>query len=161
MADEFIKIQVHGLDKVINGLSNLNGDLSKTMHSAGKEAGSEIITSEGLKKYPPETDANRPPTPYYIRGRGMQVGGRRVPEYNTGKSEGYGTQFYIKPQGHFSTAIGNRASYAPFLTDKENQSKAMAAKGWRKLWDVANEGIHKINQIYQGWIDRLIRMNNL
>jgi hypothetical protein len=160
MADEFLKIRIEGLDRVISGLGKMNGDLSDTLRAAGKEAGDEILNTRGLRGYPPATDANRPPTPYYVRGRGMQRGGRRIPEYNDGKSERYGTQFYIKPQGKFSTAIGNRASYAPFLGGEE-QAEAMAKIGWRKLWDVAKEKIDKIEKIYQGWIDRLIRKHDL
>jgi hypothetical protein len=161
MADEFLKIRIEGLDKVISGLEKMNGDLSDTLRLAGNEAGDEILNTKGLRSYPPVTDANRPPTPYYVRGRGMQRGGRRIPEYNDNKSEkSYGTKFYIKPQGKFSTAIGNPVSYAPFLGGEE-QAEAMAKIGWRKLWDVAKEKIDKIEKIYQDWIDRLIRKHGL
>jgi hypothetical protein len=161
MADEFIKVQVTGLDKVINGLSKMNGDLKRTWHAASREAASEIINTEGLKRYPPETEANKPPVPYYIRGRGMETA-----RGNNLKSERYGTQFYTQiPAGTMNTIIGNRASYAPFLTgskgDIHEQAKAMGKKGWRKLWDVAKEKTGEITRIYQGWIDRLIRKYNL
>jgi hypothetical protein len=33
----------------------------------------------------------------------------------------------------------------------------MGIKGWRKLWDVAIEKRDKINDIYQAWINKLIR----
>jgi hypothetical protein len=81
---------------------------------------------------------------------------------NNLKSERYGTQFYTQiPTGTMNTIIGNRASYAPFLADDDRQARAMAKKGWRKLWDVAKEKTGEITRIYQGWINRLIRKYNL
>jgi hypothetical protein len=159
--DQFINIQIVGLERIQKGLAAMNGDLKKTFHGAAVEMAQEIIDTKGLKSYPPASEANSPPTPYYIRGRGMQRAGRRKPEYNDNKSEKYGTQFYTKPSpAAFQVTIGNRASYAPFLAGNE-QAKAMAKHGWRKLIDVANEKTKKITKIYQDWIDRLIKIHGL
>lgn len=67
-----IEIEVKGIDKIISGLKRFPEEIKKNFSQAGQEAATEIINTKGLAVYPPETDANRPPTPYYIRGRGMQ-----------------------------------------------------------------------------------------
>ena len=40
--------------------------IAEAIRGAGKETGAEIIETPGLGRYPAATDANRPPTPYYI-----------------------------------------------------------------------------------------------
>ena len=150
MANE-IKITVVGLDKVLAALSKFPNQIAKYVTQAGDEAANRVILNErGLKKYPPATSANMPPTPYYIRGRGMQY-----KTYNTNSSERLGTQWYVKKAG-LGTEIGNRASYARYVVGEE-QALFMAPKGWRKLYEVAMEKKDKIKAVYQAWINKLIR----
>jgi|SRR3972149_4052842 len=148
---EIIKIDVTGLDKLQKKLDKFGNEIQAEMSEAGKAAANEILNTEGLRAYPPATEANTPPTPYYIRGRGTQT--KKGNKFN---SERYGTLFTIKPFGKLGTLIGNRASYAPFLGGAR-QARAMAAKGWRKLSDVATEKIPAITKIFQKRIDYLIK----
>ena len=146
-----IKITVVGLDKVLAALSKFPNQIAKYVAQAGDEAANRVILNErGLKKYPPATSANMPPTPYYIRGKGMQY-----KTYNTNSSERLGTQWYVKKAG-LGTEIGNRASYARYVVG-EQQASFMAPKGWRKLYEVAMEKKDKIKAVYQAWINKLIR----
>lgn len=149
-----LEIKVKGLDKVLDGTKKLVREIEWGMTKAGQEASKEIVETEGLQKYPPTTAANRPPVPYYVRGEGMQTA-----RGNDGKSERYGTQFYTK-QSDYTTTIGNSAGYAPYLGGDE-QARAMARIGWRKLYDVASEKIGKITQIFQAWIDKAINKSGL
>ena len=146
-----IQIEVKGLDKLQRGMTQFPKEIGRNMSEAAHEAGKEIVETKGLQKYPPETDANKPPTPYYVRGRGtVTKSGLRA------TSENYGKQFYVKREGQ-STMIGNRASYAKYLTGKDDQARAMARIGWRKLIDVAKEKVSIIKRIYQAWIDKTIK----
>lgn len=145
-----IKIEVVGADKIVAGLKRFPEEIKNNFAAAGQEAAEEIIGTEGLAKYPPETDANRPPTPYYIRNRGMQYKTK-----NTGKSERYGTQFYTKKE-NYGTIIGNRASYAKYLAGEE-QARHMAKIGWKKMIDVAKEKIGLITTIFNKWADYTIK----
>ena len=79
MADNGVRIEVRGLDKLLPKLDQVREQIGKTLQSAAKESLTEVLDTEGLRKYPPETDANRPPYPYYERGRGTWTG----PGYNT------------------------------------------------------------------------------
>ena len=144
-------IEIKGIDKIISGLKKLPEEIKKNFTAAGQEAATEIINTKGLAIYPPETDANRPPTPYYIRNRGMQYKTR-----NNGKSERYGTQFYTKSDG-YGTIIGNRSSYAKYLAGENEQAKHMAVIGWKKLIDVAKDKIGIVTNIFNKWADYTIK----
>ena len=150
MADEFITIRLKGAERIIAALKKFPDAIRKAMTGAGREAASGILRTEGLKRYPPATAANVPPTQYYIRGRGTQYKSR-----NLGNSERLGTQFYIDPRS-YNTAVGNRASYAEYVVG-EKQAKAMGRIGWRKLGDVARERIAQITETFQKWTDRTLK----
>lgn len=154
MADDFT-IKVEGLDKLIQKLGMWDNIITDTLQAASLEASNEVLNTQGLRSYPPMTDKNMPPEPYYIRGRGMQYKNR-----NDGRSERYGTQFYVISSG-YTTTIGNRASYAPYLAGEHDQARKMAEKGWRRLVDVVMEKMPKIRDIYQGWINRALKMIGL
>ena len=148
---EFIHIEVTGIDKLIAGLNKFPQQIHKNMGAAGAEASKRVIlVTPGLQKYPPPTAANQPPEPYYIRGRGTQT-----KSGNRGGSERLGTQFYTDAAG-MNTTIGNRASYADYVVG-EGQAHFMAPKGWRKLYEVAQEKTAQIVKVYQAWIDKTIR----
>ena len=150
MPDNMIKIQVIGLDKVMAKLNRFPREIARYLGQAGEEAAKRVILkTRGLQLYPPATAANRPPTPYYIRGRGTQYKTR-----NLGNSERYGSQFFTKSEG-YTTEIGNRSSYAVYVGG-EKQPEHMAGKGWRKLLEVAQEKMSQITKVYQAWIDKLI-----
>lgn len=149
---DVIKIEVQNLDKLRRALREFPKQSSSYLWGAGQEAAKKIIfPTVGLKKYPPRTSANLPPPPYYIRGRGTQTATRG----NLGNSERLGTQFTIERYREDGVKIGNRASYAPFVIGEE-QARAMASKGWRKLPDVVNEKMPDITDVYNKWIEKLL-----
>lgn len=147
-----IKVTVQGADKLKANLDKFPRQISKYLQAAGKEAASlEIFPTEGLKKYPPLSAANQPPTPYYIRGQGTQTASG-----NKQESERAGTQWYVKPAEKFGTEIGNRASYGRWLYG-EGQAQAMGRIGWRKLVEVVDEKMTRITERYQAWVNKLIK----
>ncbi len=148
-----LHVKVTGLDKVQAALAQFPRDLERYTQAAGQEIGSEILNTEGLRRYPPAGSANAPPYPYYIRGRGTQTSAR----YNTGSSERLGTQFYVQASAStYMTEIGNRANYADYVVG-EGQAHFMGPKGWRKLSAVAQEKLETLRGIYQRWIEKMIR----
>lgn len=147
-----IKVDV---SKVIAAFNKFPKIAKETLVGAGNETYSEVISTVGLKRYPPADGANAPPPPFYKRGVGMVY--KSGP---TNNSERYGTKFTGRTIG-WSVFVGNTASYARLLTGKDTQSPRMAARGWRRLWDVAQEKISRIQRIYQLWVDRALRNSGL
>jgi hypothetical protein len=149
MSDDF-SFKVEGIDKLAANLDRLGRKLLVYMAEAGKKSADVILETRGLEKYPPETPANLPPTPYYVRGRGTQYASYLKPT-----SENLGKKWYRKVAGS-STRIGNVASYAKWVHGDE-QAEAMKKIGWRKLTDVATEKFTMIKKIYQDWVNKAIR----
>lgn len=150
-----INIRVDGLDKVMSNLAIVGRDLPKTLQGARYEISDAVLNTRGLRRYPPATDANRPPIPYYIRGRGMQYR-----NHNNGKSEKLGTRWQVSPYRQTGILIENPASYARYVHGEE-QASAMARIGWRKLYDGALEKVPVITEIYNKWINKLIEKYGL
>jgi hypothetical protein len=146
-----IEIKIVGLKELQRALKKAPDRIKEILVQAGDEVGYDVILSTvGLKSYPPETSANQPPTPYYIRGRGTQL-----EDGNLYNSERLKTQFYVKSQP-LKTYIGNQVSYAPYVVGDE-QSKVMKYIGWRKLLDVALEKKEQIVKVYQGAVNYALK----
>lgn len=150
MAD-IIYIEVKGADRIAKGLKEFGDEIRNIMKYAGNDVANVVLDTEGLRKYPSLTDANRPPVPYYIRGKGTQYKRR-----NSGKSENYGKRWHVQ-SSYGNVKIGNSASYAPYLADEDLQAKHMASIGWRKLIDVVKEKKVEIVKVLQNWNDYIIR----
>jgi len=145
-------IRVEGMDKLEKFARRFPAEIKRNMLAAAQEASAKILLpTKGLQEYPPETAANRPPTPYYIRGRGMQYASG-----NKGNSERLGTQWYTKAIGWGGAEIGNRASYARWVHGEE-QANAMAKIGWRRLVDVAREKTGEIIRVFDKWVNYTLR----
>lgn len=149
MADDY-RIEIIGLDRITAALKNYQDKIDLYLGQAGDESAKLVLRQPGLKKYPPATAANKPPFPYYIRGRGTQTKTR-----NLGNSEKYGTRFYTAVKGREVT-VGNSASYAKWLAG-DTQAAHMGRIGWRKLSDVVNEKLPEIRNIYQKWVNKLAK----
>lgn len=155
MSNDNISIEVKGLKEIDAKLKKLGVSLEKYAQQGFMESSKDILKTQGIQKYPPATDANLPPTPYYIRGRGMQYKAS-----NDGKSERYGTQWHVE-KVKWGIKIGNRASYAKYLTDEKEQARAMARIGWKKLSDVVKERMPKIKRTVDASIKAAIRKAGL
>jgi len=153
MADESIHIEIKGIEKLMAALNRFPQKIQSYMGQAGHEAANRVILpTEGLKKYPPETAANQPPSPFYIRGKGTQTKSR-----NYFNSENLGKQWYEQRSG-MDMRIGNRASYARYVHGEE-QAKAMTMKGkkWKQLFKTAKEKVGDIKKVYDAWVAKAIR----
>ncbi len=175
MSPDKIVFEVKGLDVLSRNMDGFGKKIGRLGELAGADVAREILDTPGLRKYPAATAANaagRMKTvtfstgktvnfrmAYYIRGRGLMTPTKGGGWKQTGSSERYGTQYGTRPVTH-GVEIFNRVSYAHWLAG-DDQAKAMAGIGWRKLYDVAMEKAGKIGEIYQGWIDKIIKELNL
>jgi len=156
MPDESLQIEIVGLDKLLAAFEKFPTKVAANLGIAGLESANKILDTKGMRNYPKGTKANKPPTPYYIRGRGTQSS----PGTNLYNSENLGKQWVIERKG-LQTSIGNRASYAKWVHDDKLQARAMHKIGWRKLFDVAKEKLGAIQKVYQQWVDKTLRDVNL
>lgn len=151
MTQPALEVELKGLDKLNKALKQFPKKVIKNLGAAGKEAAEDVILpTEGLRNYPPETAANKPPTPFYIRGVGTQTQSR-----NYLNSERLGTKWNVTSRG-YETKVSNPASYARYVHGEE-QAGAMAEIGWKKLYDTAKKKLKQITRVYQGWVDKTLR----
>ena len=150
-----IHIDVKNVDKILKKFDRVKDVLPKYVEAANKQSASEILKTQGLKKYPPATAANKPPVPYYIRGRGTQTASG-----NKLNSERLGTKWKTVPYGHLGMKISNPVTYAHNVHG-ETQPWFMKRIGWRKLLEVAKEKVGIIAGIYDRWVAKLIRDSGL
>ena len=139
-----------GLKKLTTALVRFPVVIPKNMALAGLEAINMVLDTEGLRAYPPETSANRPPTPYYIRGVGTQTS-----LGNLGNSENYGKKWTVESESFMAKAT-NTASYSPDLGG-ENQTWWASAYGWKKLFSTAKAMLPEIIKIYDAWMEKTIK----
>lgn len=155
------RIVVRGLDKLTTALGQFPDAIKTNLAAAGKEAAETVVLdTEGLRRYPPATDANAPPYPYYIRGRGTQTS----EGHNNLKSERLGTRFYVRSEvggaGLVRTTIGNNASYAKWVVG-EQQAGHMKPLGWRQIGDVVRLKAEQIKQVFENWVTYTLKQLGL
>ena len=151
-----ISVEVVNEDVVRKNLEKVGGDLPRYLQGARIEITDGILNTKGLRSYPGATEANQPPVPFYIRGRGMQY-----KFGNNNKSQRLGTQWQSIPYGKIGMKISNKVTYAPYVHGEETQAGAMARIGWRKLFSVAKEKTGFIRDVYNNWVDQLLRKHGL
>ena len=145
-------IEIHGLDRLQAAFEKFPQRVVRNLTQAAHESATDhILPTVGLQHYPPETAANRPPTPYYIRGTGTQTSAW----HNTLKSQNLGKQWHVRRFG-VGAKIGNRASYSEHVHG-EKQAGHMAKIGWRKLFEVAKEKVPAIQKVYNNWVAKTLR----
>ena len=143
---ENVHIEIKGLARLQAALRQFPAEVKRQMSQAGHDASEEVLKTRGLRTYPGETSANRPPVPYYIRGSGTETA-----HGNLGNSEELSKQWYVRKG--WSTKIGNRASYAKWVHGKDTQASAMARIGWIKLIDGAEKKRKQVTRIYQRFVN--------
>jgi len=145
-----LRLEIENLTNLLRAFQLYPEEVVKALVQAGDEAiKGVLLPTEGLQNYPPITEANLPPEPYYRRGFGIIAKNKKYPV-----SEQLGKQWYITFSGT-QIEVGNRASYAEWLHG-EDQANAMGGIGWRKIEEVAEEKKGSMERIYQAWIDRII-----
>ena len=147
MSEIWLDIKMKDLQEAI---AKSPREIALAIKGAGEQVSKEIIKTVGLRTYPPLSDANLPPTPYYKRGLGTVYASG-----HDGSSEDYGKQWNTKVYGD-RVVIGNSASYAQFVGG-DKQPFHMYSKGWRELANVARSKIMRIRGIYEQWIARALK----
>jgi len=143
-------IEIKGMEQLQAKLKRFKQELGAYVTSASVEESESLLDNTvGLRKYPPETAANKLPTPYYIRGMGTQYKSR-----NNMKSEQLGTKWVVK-KAPFGARVMNTASYSQYVHGKK-QASALANIGWRRIDDVFPGAKDKIVKRIDVWIKKLL-----
>ena len=135
---------------MIRGVINKFNDVIGKVRRSADEFESLAVFGSGLaarhvqeqmQQYPPESDANRPPAPYWVRGVGKIDKDGRIIEPSQHYKDSWRTE-KVKE----GTALTNDASYAVWIAKRDKQFHVHTARNWPTIEDVVED---------QGFVDLL------
>src|SRR3990167_9393680 len=131
-----ITVDIQGATELALRMQNSVAFMRRETISAMQDS-NEMVAQEAAI-YPPETEANFPPPPFYIRGVGTQISDT----LNFNESEQLGTRWVTDINTSNKEVLGeidNTASYAPFVHGRQGQKSYHAGRGWRKVTAIAKQ----------------------
>ena len=155
---DFISIEVRGDEEIAayfdQSAVRLRGEMRRATISATHAVGEDAAV------YPPETEANFPPAPYYIRGAGTQISN----DFNIGESEQLGerwTERVTFSATEIKGEVTNVASYAPHVQGRTAQDPLHAGHGWRTAGKILQDNISRVRDIFNTAIYRALLRREL
>ena len=151
-----IEIKITGLKEIERKLNAIPGQLRRVQDELSGAAARIVLADRGGGKplYPPTTEHNQPPAPYYERGVG-----EHWLTYTDYTSERMHEKFITETRG-WATHIRNTASYSPDVIG-DTQMPLMKQIGWRKLIDVAREKVPEITKAWNRIVNKAIKQAGL
>lgn len=143
---------------IVKGITELQAKIKKfraqmlgVVSPASEDESNKLLDNTvGLRKYPPLGPGNAPPTPYYIRGTGMQY-----KSHNDNRSEQLGSRWVVK-KILGGVNVYNTASYYKYVHG-ERQSYRMAEIGWKKTSEVFPKFVPEILKKIKSTFDMLMK----
>jgi hypothetical protein len=129
-------VKVVGLDELLAKMRRLAGSdvADKTLIAYAEEV------KERGTVYPPETEANQPPPPYYIRGQGTNTGSsiRKTSDDMKHKWE-------LKKSS--SIVLSNAAKYSEYVQGRY-QPTYHKQRGWINIYQFAHDNLSRLKEIF-------------
>ena len=147
-------IRIDGLAPLIRKLDTLQ-KLEKIKPALRASA---VHVKGKISKYPRSSEANVPnQRRWYERGYGSRwmrrdgsIGGKKT-------SETLGKRWAVREErGGMTQIIGNNASYAVFVQDKDEQAAFHALRGWSTAQQVAQDETPVVIRFVQDEIDKIL-----
>ena len=134
-------VQIVGLDELTRKMQKLaDGKIvDETLYLFAKDVKDHL---EGQENYPPESEANRPPVPYYERYRGTQTASG-----NKGNSEQMGRQWKIVRSAK-QIILKNTASYSGYV-EGIKQTWYHKERGWPLAHKVGEQLLPRLFEIFK------------
>lgn len=126
---------------------------------------SDLRDEFSFENYPPESSANMPPPPYYIRHKGQQISDEinLLNSQKFGSSWLYGVEYTAgTPEGYLKSdkGDGTPVTYAPYLVGRGTQAGFHAQRGWPIFEDVVDDFVDNFEivlaQEYQKDLEEIV-----
>lgn len=131
--------EMRGADKLLRDLNEVTTIIAKAAPEELMAMGEDIV--EVMQEYPPESEANQPPPPYYIRGTGQIGRGGNL----TKSSENLREQWTVTPEREgqevSAVVVRNTVTYAGWVHGMFLQTAFHARRGWKRLGDVGRQAV--------------------
>lgn len=132
-----VKATISGVKQYIAELVHFRKvGIKETLYGGTEESLRDVMSA--MQQYPPESEANRPPYPYWSRGTGrIHASGNVNPV-----SQRYGDSWELEVRQTKDGAEGmlsNSASYAPWVGSRQSQAWFHRARGWPTIENEAEK----------------------
>jgi len=146
MPSNFISIDLKGVTKML--VRYEQGDLVAQQLLTKSMQQAVDLTGANAEIYAPESEANQPPTPYYIRGVGTQYANS-----NRGESKQLNTHWNKVVELHDNGVVGRVSNDAPYGHWVHGQTMQawfhkLADRKWRTVGKIASDMRPKINAVF-------------
>src|SRR3990167_2110207 len=151
-----IEIEIKGLEELQARLNAGENAIMPELYR-GMNKATQLVKRDA-EKYPPLSEANAPPPPFYIRGVGTQYRNGR----NRGESQHMNDNWYAQVQlaGKDVSGIVVNAltTYAPWLHGLTRQLDLSRARGWRNVTVIAESNAKRVTDIFDDIARRIARI---
>ena len=153
-----IDIKIEGTDQLAKRLKTAGDLIRKTAMLGGMQDATKYV-AQNAAVYPPTTEANAPPPPYYIRGTGTQYA-----SYNRRESEQLNLHWDRRVSERGDSVQGvveNLVSYAPWTHSVVRQSWFHKMRGWRNIERIKSDVEQGVVKIFRDGVERALRVFGL
>ena len=150
-----IDIKIEGI-KELSGRLDKVSDLIRKMAMLGGMHDATKYVATNAAVYPPTTEANVPPPPYYIRGTGTQYKG-----YNRNESEQLNLRWdrIVSEKGDdVQGVVENKTTYAPWVHGVVRQRWFHKTHNWRNIERIKNDVEQGVVQIFRHGVEKVLRL---
>jgi len=150
-----IKIDIQGDKELAAKLRQVESAIRRTAMAGGMQDATKYV-AQNAAVYPPTTEANAPPPPYYIRGTGTQYA-----SYNRRESEQLNLHWDRRVSERGDSVQGvveNLVSYAPWVHSVVRQSWFHKMRSWRNIERIKQDVEQGVVKIFRDGVERVLRV---
>ena len=155
-----ISIDIKGNKELVAKLRQVESAIRRTAMAGGMQDATKYVATNAAV-YPPTTEANAPPPPYYIRCTGTQYA-----TYNRQESERLNLHWVpsvnVKVReggiGSVRGVVENRTSYAPWTHSVVRQSLFHRMRNWRNIERIKQDVEQGVVKIFRDGVEKALRV---
>lgn len=154
MPTNFIDIETKGVQRMINRMQQ--GDLVAQQLLVGTMQQAVDLTAANAAVPAPLSEANQPPTPYYIRDVGTQYA-----DHNRGESQHLSKSWAgvveIRDEGVVGKVAPRNVTYAKYVHGMTSQLPKHRGRGWRNVGKITSNVRRRVLELFSATSRRFVR----
>lgn len=157
MPSSSFTVTIEGVEELLARMRAGDGMAESLLVKAMADATDDV--KRDAQVYPPETEANQPPPPYYIRGQGTQYANGNRGESQQLK-DNWQTEVNVSGKGVLGKIFNSVVTYAPWVHGVAWQRRFHKARGWRNIRQITDENLNKVESRFSQAAQKLAAFLN-
>lgn len=145
MPTNFISLETKGVQRMVNRMQQ--GDLVAQQLLVGTMQQAVDLTAANAAVPAPTSEANQPPTPYYVRDVGTQYA-----DHNRGESQhlskNWGGVVEIRDEGVVGKVSPRSVTYAKYVHGLTSQIEAHRRRQWRNVGKITSDVRRRVVELF-------------